>query len=72
LPLFSVPRLRSCIAFSTLSCAFLPYLAILTPLSVVLFKQAEYLGRTQWSKLSTIASVKDCESRAYGDDTKCS
>jgi len=31
LPLFSVPRLRSCIAFSTLSCAFLPYLAILTP-----------------------------------------
>ncbi len=31
LPLFSVPCLRSCIAFSTLSCAFLPYLAILTP-----------------------------------------
>ena len=26
LPLFSVPRLRSCIAFSTLSCAFFPYL----------------------------------------------
>jgi hypothetical protein len=26
-PLFSVPRLRSCIAFSTLSCAFFPYFA---------------------------------------------
>jgi hypothetical protein len=25
LPLFSVPCLRSCIAFSTLSCAFFPY-----------------------------------------------
>src|SRR5215216_876084 len=32
LPLFSVPCLRSCIAFSTLSCAFLPYLAIAHPL----------------------------------------
>src|SRR4051812_14411461 len=28
LPLFSVPSLRSCIAFLTFSCAFLPYLAI--------------------------------------------
>src|SRR5918994_2870771 len=28
LPLFNVPSLRSCIAFSTFSCAFLPYLAI--------------------------------------------
>src|SRR5262245_57487092 len=27
-PLFSVPRLRSCIAFSTFADAFLPYLAI--------------------------------------------
>jgi hypothetical protein len=32
LPLFSVPCLRSCIAFSTLSCDFLPYLAISHPL----------------------------------------
>ena len=31
-PLFSVPCLRSCIAFSTFSCAFLPYLAIPHPL----------------------------------------
>src|SRR5204862_4842164 len=27
-PLLSVPRLRSCIAFLTLRCAFLPYLAM--------------------------------------------
>jgi hypothetical protein len=27
-PLFNVPRFRSCIAFSTLSCAFCPYFAI--------------------------------------------
>jgi hypothetical protein len=27
-PLFSVPRLRSCIAFFTFCCAFLPYLAM--------------------------------------------
>jgi hypothetical protein len=27
-PLFNVPRLRSCIAFFTLLCAFFPYLAI--------------------------------------------
>src|ERR1051325_2596683 len=32
LPLLSVPCLRSCIAFSTLSWAFLPYLAIAYPL----------------------------------------
>jgi hypothetical protein len=31
LPLFSVPCLRSCIAFSTLSSAFLPYFAIAQP-----------------------------------------
>src|SRR5258708_24824299 len=30
-PLFRVPSLRSCIAFSTLSEAFLPYLAIVSP-----------------------------------------
>jgi hypothetical protein len=29
-PLFSVPRLRSCIAFFTFFCAFLPYLAMQT------------------------------------------
>jgi hypothetical protein len=29
-PLLSVPFFRSCIAFSTFSCAFLPYLAIIT------------------------------------------
>ena len=29
-PLFSVPRLRSCIALRTLLCAFLPYLAMQT------------------------------------------
>jgi hypothetical protein len=27
-PLLSVPRLRSCIAFATFSCAFRPYFAI--------------------------------------------
>ena len=31
-PLFSLPRLRSCIARLTLSCAFLPYFAISDPL----------------------------------------
>jgi hypothetical protein len=30
-PLFSFPRFRSCIAFSTFSDAFLPYLAIVPP-----------------------------------------
>jgi hypothetical protein len=30
-PLFSVPRLRSCIARFTFCCAFLPYLAMGTP-----------------------------------------
>jgi hypothetical protein len=29
-PLLSVPRLRSCIAFSTFFCAFLPYFAMCT------------------------------------------
>jgi hypothetical protein len=33
LPLFRVPSLRSCIAFLTLSCDFLPYLAIVGHLS---------------------------------------
>src|SRR3954463_11138022 len=32
-PLFSVPRLRSCIAFSTLSCAFFPYFAAMLHVS---------------------------------------
>src|SRR2546422_10286821 len=31
LPLFSVPSLRSCIAFLTFFCAFFPYFAIVTP-----------------------------------------
>ena len=31
LPLRKVPRLRSCIAFSTFSCAFFPYLAMVSP-----------------------------------------
>ena len=30
-PLFSVPAFRSCIAFSTFSCAFFPYFAIRSP-----------------------------------------
>src|SRR6266851_1968350 len=34
-PLFRVPSFRSCIAFSTLSDAFLPYLAMILPPSVV-------------------------------------
>ena len=32
-PLFSVPRFRSCIAFSTLSCAFFPYFAAMLHVS---------------------------------------
>ena len=52
LPLFNVPCLRSCIAFSTFSCAFLPYLAIAHPLRSILdlvgpyLRQSEYLGPT--------------------------
>jgi len=34
-PLVNVPALRSCIAFFTLLCAFLPYLAMLGPPSIV-------------------------------------
>src|SRR6266446_2920036 len=37
LPLFSVPSLRSCIAFLTFFCAFLPYLAIVSSSSYLLF-----------------------------------
>src|SRR5258706_857290 len=33
LPLFSVPCFRSCIAFSTLSCAFFPYFAAMSCIS---------------------------------------
>src|SRR2546421_11942126 len=37
LPLFKVPSLRSCIAFLTFFCAFLPYLAIIvSPFSVLI------------------------------------
>src|SRR5437588_12040990 len=34
LPLFSVPSLRSCIAFLTFFCAFLPYFAIVDPFPI--------------------------------------
>src|SRR6185436_237744 len=37
LPLFSVPRFRSCMAFSTLSCAFFPYFAAIA----ILLAQAD-------------------------------
>ena len=35
LPLFNVPRLNSCIVFSTFSCAFGPYFAMIKPPLVV-------------------------------------
>jgi hypothetical protein len=38
-PLFSVPRFRSCIAFSTLSCAFFPYFAAIRKSPFVVHKK---------------------------------
>jgi hypothetical protein len=39
LPLFKVPRLRSCIACLTFLAAFLPYLAMIPPLDRQLYQQ---------------------------------
>src|SRR5438105_13877679 len=45
LPLFSVPSLRSCIAFLTFFCAFLPYLAIVhLPSYFIIGKQSNGVG----------------------------
>ena len=52
LPLFSFPRLRSCIAFSTLSCAFLPYLAIAHPLRL-----KYWTARSCFSAASLVSNV---------------
>jgi len=51
-PLFSVPCLRSCIAFSTLSCAFLPYLAIAHPLRL-----KNWTARSCFSAASLVSNV---------------
>jgi hypothetical protein len=52
LPLFSVPCLRSCIAFSTLSWAFLPYLAIAHPLRL-----KYWTARSCFSAASFVSNV---------------
>src|SRR3954447_1857065 len=54
-PLFSVPCLRSCIAFSTLSCAFFPYFAAMLHVS---FRCAQETVQGASPSFAEIQSVK--------------
>jgi len=63
LPLLSVPCLRSCIAFSTLSCAFLPYLAIALPPLEILDRAFMLLGcfpRIERSEIPALTGLRIC------------
>src|SRR5437762_11861635 len=61
LPLFSVPSLRSCIAFLTFFCAFLPYLAIAHLLPILFV--GRFLNGVAWAPFPSEIGRASCRER---------